>query len=117
MAISDLHNDVRDAADPQGRGRQYLAARLERLDGTRMAGFVMTRQAPPGRWGVATYALKQSEDQEEHKGPDARLGSSDAPYAPYADRQRAANETGSNGTLIERRPPQSTDLPASKSAA
>ena len=33
--------------DPQGRGRQYVAAYVEGLAGTRMAGFMFTRQPPP----------------------------------------------------------------------
>jgi hypothetical protein len=68
VAVSDLHEDVRHAADPQGRGRQYLAAYLEKLDGTRMAGFVLTRQAPAGKWGVATFSLKQANEEERHRG-------------------------------------------------
>ena len=35
--------------DPQGRGRQFLSSQLEKLTGTRMAGFVLTRQAAAGR--------------------------------------------------------------------
>jgi hypothetical protein len=46
-----LHDDVKHAADAQGRGRQYLSSVLEKLAGTRMAGFVLTRQTPAGRWG------------------------------------------------------------------
>ena len=69
MAVRELHFDVKQALDPQGRGRQYLAARLEKLDGTRMAGFVFTRQAPAGKWGVTTYALKKTgEDHRDHRG-------------------------------------------------
>jgi hypothetical protein len=32
-----------------------------------MAGFVLTRQTPAGRWGVATYALKKT-GEEGHRG-------------------------------------------------
>src|SRR5918998_412376 len=38
VAARDLHEDVKHAADPQGRGRQFLASYLEKLTGTRMAG-------------------------------------------------------------------------------
>ena len=61
IAARDLHEDVRQAADPQGRGRQYLASFLEKLIGTRMDGFVLTRQRPVGKWGVTTYALKSTD--------------------------------------------------------
>jgi hypothetical protein len=33
-----------------------------------MAGFVMTRQASPGKWGAATYALQKTGTTEEHRG-------------------------------------------------
>jgi hypothetical protein len=67
--------------DPHGRGRQYVAAQLEKLAGTRVAGFVLTRQAPAGKWGAATYALSKS-ITEEAKGTDA-LKDEPKPYAPY----------------------------------
>jgi hypothetical protein len=60
---------VRQIADPQDRGRQYLSAYLEKLDGTRIAGFVLTRQEGVGPWGVATYALfKTDNGPEKHRG-------------------------------------------------
>jgi hypothetical protein len=83
-----LHDDVKQAADPQGRGRQYLASQMEKLVGTRMAGFVLTRQAPAGKWGVATYALQKTDAPEDHRGHRGHRDSPDAPYAPYADGRR-----------------------------
>jgi len=74
VAASQLHDDVKRVADPQDRGRQYLAAQLEKFAGTRMAGFVLTRQESPGKWGVATYALRKTsgaEDHRDHRGPRA----------------------------------------------
>jgi hypothetical protein len=61
IAVRQLHDDVRRAVDPQDRGRQYIASQLEKLAGTRLAGFVFTRQAPAGKWGAATYALKKTD--------------------------------------------------------
>jgi hypothetical protein len=84
VTVRELHHDVTQAIDPQGRGRQYIAAWVERLAGTRMAGFVFTRQPPAGKWGAATYALKKADAAAE----DHRV--TDAPYAPYAN-------PGSNG--------------------
>ena len=60
VAIRELHEDVRRAIDPQDRGRQYIASRAEKLTGTRLAGFVLTRQAAAGKWGKATYALRKA---------------------------------------------------------
>jgi hypothetical protein len=75
---------VTQAADPQGRGRQYLASQLEKLVGTRMAGFLLTRQAPAGKWGAATYALQRTDTPECHRDHRGHR-TTDAPYAPYAD--------------------------------
>jgi hypothetical protein len=60
MKINDLDQTVKDLADPQGRGRQYLATFIAGLTDTRAAGFVLTRQEPAGRWAAATYKLAQS---------------------------------------------------------
>jgi hypothetical protein len=97
IAARQLHDDVKQAADPQGRGRQYLASQLEKLAGTRMAGFVLTRQAPAGKWGVASYALKKTgaakdhRDLRGHRAEGQPHNGSDAPYAPYADDGRCGN--------------------------
>jgi hypothetical protein len=52
-----LAEPVRALVDPQGRGRQYVAARLGQLAGTRAGGFVLTREEAAGKWGAATYSL------------------------------------------------------------
>jgi hypothetical protein len=89
IAVRQLHEDVRQAVDPQGRGRQYLAAQLEKLDGARVAGYVFSRQAPAGKWGAATYALKKTAISEEHR--DDRGHRADDPDAPYGDGGRPGN--------------------------
>jgi hypothetical protein len=60
VKVADLAETIRNLADPQGRGRQYLASYVANLTGTRAAGFVLTRQEAAGKWGAATYALKQT---------------------------------------------------------
>lgn len=60
VAVRELDFEIKQALDPQNRGRQYVAARLEKLVGTRVAGFVLTRQQPAGKWGAATYALSEA---------------------------------------------------------
>ena len=59
MKANDLAEPVKAIADAQGRGRQYLATFLSRLSGTQLAGFVLTRQEPAGKWTAATYALTE----------------------------------------------------------
>ena len=60
IALRNLDDDVKHAADPHGRGRQHLVAAMEKLAGTRIKGFILTRQAPAGKWGAATYMLKKA---------------------------------------------------------
>lgn len=64
MKANDLAEAVKDLADPQGRGRQFLAAQLGKLAGTRAGGFVLTKQESAGRWNGATYALKRAEQRQ-----------------------------------------------------
>jgi hypothetical protein len=91
VTLYDLNDDVKNAVDPQGRGRQYLSSILQKLTGTRMAGYVLTRQSPAGIWGVATYALRKTgiEGHRDHRGHQAHETISDAPDAPDARRQAA----------------------------
>jgi hypothetical protein len=60
ITAADLAKPVHTLVDPQGRSRQYLAARLAELAGTRAGGFVLTRQDPAGKWGATTYALRRT---------------------------------------------------------
>jgi putative DNA primase/helicase len=56
----DLAESLQALVDTQGRGRQFIAARLTQLAGTRAGGFVFSRQEAPGKWGAATYALRRT---------------------------------------------------------
>jgi hypothetical protein len=47
VKANHLAEPVKAIADPQGRGRQYLATFLSGLAGTHAAGFVLTRQERP----------------------------------------------------------------------
>jgi hypothetical protein len=60
VKVNQLAEPVKTIADPQGRGRQYLATFLSGLAGTHAAGFVLTRQQPAGKWSAATYALTKA---------------------------------------------------------
>jgi hypothetical protein len=68
MPVADLHEDVKSIIDPQRRGRQFQASCMAKLDNIRLAGFILTRQAAAGHWGVATYALEEVEADETHRG-------------------------------------------------
>ena len=62
VKVNALDDAVKAIADPQGRGRQYLATFISRLAGTRAAGFVMTRQEATGKWPGATYQIRKVTD-------------------------------------------------------
>jgi hypothetical protein len=80
MQAKDLHEEVRAILDPQNRGRQYQAAELGRMAGTRIAGLVLTRNKTDAKWSVATYTMKKA--SEERRPPYAAcpmpLGGSEA---------------------------------------
>jgi hypothetical protein len=60
VTVAELAEPVRAAADPAGRGRQYLAAAVRRLEGTRAAGFVLERHAPDGKWSPDRYSIRKT---------------------------------------------------------
>jgi hypothetical protein len=89
VKANELAEPVKSIADPQGRGRQYLATFLSGLAGTHAAGFVLSRQEPAGRWAAATYALTKAESSgpmghRTHRtdGPD--LADPVAPVSPMS---------------------------------
>jgi len=60
VAVADLAEPVREALDPQGRGRQFLAAKVQRLVGTRLGGFCLEaeRGGSPAK-PVTLYRLRK----------------------------------------------------------
>jgi hypothetical protein len=81
MAVADLAEPVRAAADPAGRGRQYLASVIRALDGTRAAGFVLTRSASVGKWEADRYALRKAPDPMPPMPPMPKGTGADDPDA------------------------------------
>jgi hypothetical protein len=98
VAVSQLDPMLEQLADPQGRGRQYLATRLANLAGTRIAGFVLTRQEAIGRWGKATYALKKTVEGGDHRG---HRGHRDPSQGHDAN---GSNHAGSEGPMTPMTP-------------
>jgi hypothetical protein len=84
ITANQLAEPVRAIADPQGRGRQYLATWLSGLAGTHAGGFVLTRQEPAGKWTAATYALAKAAPPESSGHRTDRTDRSDgaSPLAP-----------------------------------
>ena len=52
---------------------------------------MFTRQAPAGKWGVATYALQKTGEAQVHRDHRGHRVT-DAPYAPYADGGDSGND-------------------------
>ena len=63
IAVSELHDDVQTLADPANRGRQYLAARIRNLAGTRVAGYVLNHHPVEGVWSPDKYSLTPTGNQ------------------------------------------------------
>jgi hypothetical protein len=93
MQAKDLHEEVRALLDPQNRGRQFQAAELGRMDGTRIAGLVMTRVKSTARWSVATYALQKA--PEERRTPYAS-----SPMPPGGSVEPAPRKNGEKPDFI-----------------
>ena len=109
MKAAELADPVRRLIDPQDRGRQYTAAALARLAGTRAGGFLMTRQDPSGTWGASTYAVKQTQtdpapaedhrDHRDHRKPEEPSRPASGPMPPMTP--MVSGETGSAADEIE----------------
>jgi len=59
-----LDAEVQKIIDPHGRGRQFVAAQLEKLAGARLAGFVLMHHKGLNPREAATYALIRTGDRQ-----------------------------------------------------
>ena len=59
VTVMELAEPVRARADPDSRGRQFIAVKLCMLDGVRAAGFVLARRKSVGKWSPARYLLNR----------------------------------------------------------
>ncbi len=89
VKVADINPDVRTLIDPQGRGRQFVAAAVEKMVGTRVGGFMLTVQRGGGKWSVATYAVCKTTtdfagDGPEHRGHRDHRGADTPPSAAIA---------------------------------
>ena len=97
MKANDLAEPVKAIADPQGRGRQYLATFLSGLAGTHAAGFVLTRQESAGKWNAATYVLAKSVPASPMGHRTHRTDRPDGASAPSPMGHRTHREDGPDG--------------------
>ena len=80
VTVAGLAAAVQAAANPDGKPRQWLAARIRNLAGTRLAGFVLVHDAPDGKWSADSYSLQRADGatrpestggHREHRGQDS----------------------------------------------
>jgi putative DNA primase/helicase len=64
ITAKKLHIEVKSALDPNGKSRQFQVAKLASLNGTRAAGYLLTRIPAIGRWSADSYRLTTT------NGPD-----------------------------------------------
>ena len=95
----NLHGAVSSLIDTQGRGRQFIASQLNRLSGTRIAGFVLERQPADSNWGVVSYRLQRTEAPDA-KRPFHKTTTVESPGLPEDPLNAAAG--GSPGSKTHR---------------
>ena len=91
FTVADLAPAVQDAANPDGKPRQWLATRIRNLAGTRLAGYVLVHDAPDGKWSADRYSLQRADavpppggigGHGEHRGADSNTPPM-PPMPPY----------------------------------
>jgi hypothetical protein len=65
--VKDLNDDLKILIDPQQKSRQYLNTQLQRLAGTRIAGFMLIRNKGGAKWTPVSYTLKKIDRLESHR--------------------------------------------------
>jgi hypothetical protein len=124
IRVSDLAQEVRDIADPAGRGRQYLARAISNLVGTRQGGFVLERvgEISNRHKAGALYSLRQivgreatdpsassalpadsDKTQAKTTGPQERMHADDADASARSTARRCdqCGESGRPGTPVQ----------------
>jgi hypothetical protein len=73
IEVKDLNDELKTLIDPQQKSRQYLNTRVQRLAGTRIAGFVLIRNKGDSKWVPVSYTLKKidrAETLRDHRDSD-----------------------------------------------
>lgn len=100
MTIAKLAPSVQAVANPEGKSRQWLTARINHLAGTRLAGFVLVHDAPTGKWSADKYSLQRVNGTAppesigrhgERRGQDSRRPPI-TPMHPYVSEPNADDE-------------------------
>jgi hypothetical protein len=98
VTANQLAEPVKAVADPQGRGRQYIATFITGLAGTHAAGFVLSRQDPAGKWNAATYVLSKAAPPDPmghrtHRTDRPNSSSSEGPMGPMGPMPDATEDS------------------------
>ena len=73
VAQADLHAEICSLLAPKNPSRQAISAALSRLDGTRLAGYVLTRHKSDAKWAAARYQLQRN-DRHDASPSSAQAG-------------------------------------------
>ena len=60
VTVAELAPSVQAVANPEGKPRQWLTARIRHLASTRLAGFVLVHDTPAGKWSADRYSLQHA---------------------------------------------------------
>ena len=88
-SVNDLCEEVKVLIDPQLRSRQYLSAKVQKLAGTRIAGFVLIKNKQDAKWTPVTYTLKKTDQTQErgvHRGHQEPPPTDPTVQADYSNR-------------------------------
>jgi hypothetical protein len=105
VKVADLAEPVKVIADPNNRGRQYLATKIGALAGTRLAGFVLERlEATNNRKEGARYRLLANDQNPSASSSSSASAPASAPELPIDEatssdtaRQMASPADGAGG--------------------
>jgi hypothetical protein len=111
MRVSELHDEVKRAIDPQDHGRQYQARAVGNLVGTRLAGYVLKRfgEVRNSRKDGAQYNLEYRPPgtKGDQPGNSSASDGQSHPHHPQ-DVQKRAKDVAESATYEMRMTPRMT---------
>jgi hypothetical protein len=68
VTAAELAEDVKEALSPGKTSRQQIATAVQSLANTRVAGYVLLRHEPTGKWSSAKYQLSRELERGADEG-------------------------------------------------
>jgi len=101
IEVKNLSDDLINLINPLDKSRQYLNSQVQRLVGTRIAGFVLVRNKSNAKWTPDSYTLKKIDGAETHRDHRGHRVSDDPPALP--------NSAPNSRKFVEPEPKPKTD--------